>query len=118
MVVRIQHLNPVKYHKACVLELQERLRLKELENKGLGEINEYYQQWVSDLTEFNRTLGTKVKDLERQRIEDHKRHRRRIEEITTDFVKEKQEMLNNFDDYKKIFIEELKVRQVIETIFK
>lgn len=42
---------------------------------------------------------------------------RRIEEITTDFVKEKQEMLTNFDNYKKILVEELKVRQVIEKIY-
>ena len=55
----------------------------------------------------------KVNDLEREREEDDKRHRKRIEEITTDFVKEKQEMLYKFDEYRKIFIEELRVRQLI-----
>lgn len=42
---------------------------------------------------------------------------KRIEEITTDFVKEKQEMLSKFEEYRKIFVEELRVRQSIEKIY-
>jgi len=37
-----------------------------------------------------------------------------IEDITIDFVKEKQQMMTKFEDYKKIFIEELKVREHIQ----
>ena len=37
-----------------------------------------------------------------------------LEEITTDFVTEKQDMLKRFDEYTKVFTEELRVRQSIE----
>ena len=37
-----------------------------------------------------------------------------LEDITIDFVKEKQQMMTKFEDYKKIFIEELKVREHIQ----
>lgn len=47
----------------------------------------------------NSNLELKVQQLEHELSEADKRHRRLMEQITTSFVREKQETLTKFDNY-------------------
>lgn len=65
----------VNYYKQAADELQERLKLKELEIKNYAEMNEYYQSQILELADINSTLKRKVDELEHERDEDDKRHK-------------------------------------------
>ncbi|CAI2382130.1 unnamed protein product [Moneuplotes crassus] len=103
----------VHYYKEANHALRQRIKLLETQVVEYENNSEELHDENDKLKVINSDLERTIKDLHRRKIDAENRHRKLYEEITIDFVKEKQQLISKFEDSLRIFSEELKVRECI-----